>query len=46
MRLGLNWPLGPLGITELIGAPRAVELLEREAGAAYALAPLLRQAAG
>jgi 3-hydroxybutyryl-CoA dehydrogenase len=46
MRLGLNWPLGPLGITELIGAPRAVEVLEREAGAAYAVAPLLRQAAG
>jgi 3-hydroxybutyryl-CoA dehydrogenase len=47
MRLGLNWPLGPLGITELIGAPRAVEVLEaleREAGAAYAVAPLLRQA--
>jgi 3-hydroxybutyryl-CoA dehydrogenase len=44
MRLGLNWPLGPLGITELIGAPRAVELLERlqrEKGAAYTPAPLL-----
>ena len=43
-RLGLNWPIGPLGITELIGAPRAVELLEqlqREKGAAYAPAPLL-----
>jgi 3-hydroxybutyryl-CoA dehydrogenase len=43
-RLGLNWPIGPLGITELIGAPRAVELLERlqrEGGAAYAPAPLL-----
>ncbi len=46
MRLGLNWPLGPLGITELIGAPRAVEVLECQAGAAYAVAPLLRQAAG
>lgn len=46
MRLGLNWPLGPIGITELIGAPRAVEVLEaleREAGPAYAAAPLLRQ---
>jgi 3-hydroxybutyryl-CoA dehydrogenase len=44
MRLGLNWPLGPLAITELIGAPRAVELLERlrgEKGGAYAPAPLL-----
>ena len=48
MRLGLNWPLGPLGITELIGAPRAVavlEELERKSGAAYAVAPLLRRAA-
>jgi 3-hydroxybutyryl-CoA dehydrogenase len=44
MRLGLNWPIGPLGITELIGAPRAVELLERlrgEKGDAYAPSPLL-----
>jgi 3-hydroxybutyryl-CoA dehydrogenase len=44
MRLGLNWPLGPLAITELIGAARAVDLLERlrgEKGAAYAPAPLL-----
>jgi len=44
VRLGLNWPLGPLGITKLIGAGAAVELLrelEREKGAAYAPAPLL-----
>jgi 3-hydroxybutyryl-CoA dehydrogenase len=44
MRLGLNWPLGPLAITELIGAARAVDLLERlrrEKGAAYVPAPLL-----
>jgi 3-hydroxybutyryl-CoA dehydrogenase len=43
-RLGLNWPIGPLGVTELIGAPGAVELLEglrREKGDAYAPAPLL-----
>ena len=43
-RLGLNWPIGPLGITELIGASQAVGLLERlqrEKGAAYAPAPLL-----
>jgi 3-hydroxybutyryl-CoA dehydrogenase len=48
MRLGLNWPLGPLGLAGKIGAARAVELLtalEGEKGAAYAPAPLLRQAA-
>ncbi|MGV1048678.1 MAG: 3-hydroxyacyl-CoA dehydrogenase NAD-binding domain-containing protein [Solirubrobacterales bacterium] len=48
MRLGLNWPLGPLDIAENIGAGPAVELLaelEREHGAAYAAAPLLRRAA-
>jgi 3-hydroxybutyryl-CoA dehydrogenase len=44
MRLGFNWPLGPLGITELIGPARAVALLEqleREKGEAYSPAPLL-----
>ena len=38
MRLGFNWPLGPLAITELIGPRRAVELLDRlaaEHGEAY-----------
>ena len=43
MRLGFNWPLGPLELTELIGAARAVELLEelRERhGEAYRPAPL------
>ncbi len=48
MRLGLNWPLGPLALAEKIGAAPAVELLtelERERGAAYAPAPLLRRAA-
>jgi 3-hydroxybutyryl-CoA dehydrogenase len=43
-RLGLNWPIGPIGVTKLIGAPRAVALLEgleREKGGAYAPAPLL-----
>lgn len=45
MRLGFNWPLGPLGITDLIGARRAVDLLEsleREKGVAYRPAPRLR----
>jgi 3-hydroxybutyryl-CoA dehydrogenase len=45
MRLGFNWPLGPLGFAALIGPSRAVEILERlEAtqGAAYAPAPKLR----
>ncbi len=48
MRLGLNWPQGPLDLAEQIGAGGAVELLtrlEREGGAAYAQAPLLRRAA-
>jgi 3-hydroxybutyryl-CoA dehydrogenase len=42
VQLGLNWPRGPLAITELIGADRAVALLrelESEKGAAYAPAP-------
>jgi 3-hydroxybutyryl-CoA dehydrogenase len=45
MRLGFNWPLGPIAVTELIGARRAVELLDRlraEKGEAYAAAPRLR----
>ncbi|MFL5871929.1 MAG: 3-hydroxyacyl-CoA dehydrogenase NAD-binding domain-containing protein [Solirubrobacterales bacterium] len=45
MRLGFNWPLGPLAITELIGPRRAVELLDRlasESGEAYRAAPRLR----
>jgi 3-hydroxybutyryl-CoA dehydrogenase len=45
MRLGFNWPLGPIGITKLIGARPAVELLDRlrpEKGEAYAVAPRLR----
>ena len=48
MRLGFNWPLGPLELAELIGAAqRAVELLERlrgEHGDAYAPAPALAAA--
>jgi 3-hydroxybutyryl-CoA dehydrogenase len=42
MRLGFNWPLGPLEFTELIGAGRAVELLESlrdDHGEAYRPAP-------
>ena len=45
MKLGFNWPLGPIAITELIGVRGAVELLDRlcaEKGDAYAAAPLLR----
>ncbi len=48
MKLGFNWPAGPLDFAELIGPRRAVELLKRREqtnGAAYALAPLLRRAA-
>jgi 3-hydroxybutyryl-CoA dehydrogenase len=46
MRLGFNWPLGPLGIAELIGPDCAADLLEHleaEKGAAYAPAPRLRR---
>ena len=32
MRLGFNWPVGPVEFTELIGARRAVELLESTPG--------------
>jgi len=49
MKLGFNWPLGPLAITELIGPRRAVELLDLlrvEKGEAYAAAPQLRADAG
>jgi 3-hydroxybutyryl-CoA dehydrogenase len=47
MQLGLNWPLGPLELTERIGAAAAVELLESlraQKGEAYAPAPMLRRA--
>ncbi|MFI5027651.1 MAG: 3-hydroxyacyl-CoA dehydrogenase NAD-binding domain-containing protein [Solirubrobacterales bacterium] len=49
MRLGFNWPLGPLEFTELIGAGRSVDLLEnlqRDHGEAYAPAPGLLGLAG
>jgi 3-hydroxybutyryl-CoA dehydrogenase len=45
MKLGFNWPLGPVALTELIGPRRAGELLDRlhaEKGEAYAVAPRLR----
>lgn len=45
MRLGFNWPRGPLGLTKLIGPGRAVEQLDdlaAEHGDAYRAAPLLR----
>jgi 3-hydroxybutyryl-CoA dehydrogenase len=44
MRLGFNWPRGPLELTELIGAGRAARLLEelqRWHGNAYRAAPQL-----
>jgi 3-hydroxybutyryl-CoA dehydrogenase len=45
MRLGWNWPAGPLEFSELLGTARAVEILEGVEGEAYEVAPLLRQAA-
>jgi 3-hydroxybutyryl-CoA dehydrogenase len=48
MRLGFNWPRGPLDIADELGAGRVVEILaalEAESGAPYAAAPLLRHAA-
>jgi 3-hydroxybutyryl-CoA dehydrogenase len=44
MRLGFNWPRGPLELSELTGAERAVALLEdlrEENGEAYRPAPRL-----
>src|SRR3954447_4842006 len=46
MKLGFNWPLGPLGFAKLTGPDRAADLLEHlqaEKGAAYEPAPLLRR---
>ena len=48
MRLGFNWPLGPVELAELIGVERAVDLLERlqaSHGDAYRPAPGLFAAA-
>lgn len=48
VELGLNWPLGPLAITERIGAGRAVAVLDAlrpQKGDAYLAAPRLRAAA-
>jgi 3-hydroxybutyryl-CoA dehydrogenase len=48
MRLGFNWPRGPLELTELIGLERATRLLEelqRWHGDAYRPAPRLLAAA-
>jgi len=45
LRLGLNWPLGPLGFAAEIGPERAVAVLEglrAEKGEAYRPAPRLR----
>ena len=46
MKLGFNWPLGPLGFAKLIGPDRAADLLEQlraEKGPAYEPAPELRR---
>ena len=48
MRLGFNWPLGPLGLTAKLGCARALQLLQgaqTSGGDAYQAAPLLRRAA-
>ena len=48
MKLGFNWPAGPLEFAALIGPARAAETLDdlRESrGDAYLVAPLLREAA-
>jgi 3-hydroxybutyryl-CoA dehydrogenase len=48
MRLGFNWPIGPLELADLLGPARGVGILDelRELnGEAYRAAPLLRQAA-
>ncbi len=48
MRLGFNWPRGPLELTELVGAGPAVALLEElreQRGEAYSPAPRLAAAA-
>jgi 3-hydroxybutyryl-CoA dehydrogenase len=49
MRLGFNWPLGPIEFSDLIGAGPAVALLEKlrsRHGEAYRPAPRLVAAAG
>jgi 3-hydroxybutyryl-CoA dehydrogenase len=49
MRLGFNWPLGPIEWTALIGAQEAAELLSRLAergGDAYSPAPRLAGTGG
>ncbi len=49
MRLGFNWPSGPLELTELIGAGSATSLLEElceQNGGAYRPAPRLLAAGG
>ena len=48
MRLGFNWPLGPIEWSEAIGPARAVGILDEQRelqGEAYRASPLLRRAA-
>jgi 3-hydroxybutyryl-CoA dehydrogenase len=49
MRLGFNWPIGPLELADALGPARAVGVLDELRqlhGDAYRPAPLLRAAAG
>jgi 3-hydroxybutyryl-CoA dehydrogenase len=45
MRLGWNWPAGPIEFSELLGPAGAVEILNGLEGDAYEVAPLLRETA-
>ena len=48
MKLGFNWPAGPLEFADLLGPARAVDTLDAlraERGDAYRVAPLLSRAA-
>jgi 3-hydroxybutyryl-CoA dehydrogenase len=46
MRLGFNWPIGPLEWADRLGASGILEELRESGGDAYRPAPLLCRAAG